>query len=230
MSGGHHRYCEMEFIPLHNAAKNISIKRYGRLVALGPVSVKKFASGANHVQWLCRCDCGNEKIISIAKFSTGNTKSCGCLQTEVRFGNKNGVRHGMHESDEYEIWHGMLARCRNENHRHFSSYGGRGIIVCERWERFENFYADMGHRPSSLHSLDRWPNNNGNYELSNCRWATRSQQQRNMRTNRIITAFGKTAPLIEFIPQGPNSREYNRARYRLNSGWLPEDAITERST
>lgn len=214
----------MDFINLHRAAKDISGNRYGRLVALGPVFVKKFASGANHVHWLCLCDCGNEKVISIAKLSTGNTRSCSCLQRETQAASGGISTHGMHRAPEYEVWHSMHQRCRNPNAKNYKSYGGRGIVVCERWSTFEAFFADMGTRPSSDHSIDRYPDNDGNYEPSNCRWATPSEQQRNMRTNRIVSAFGRTEPLVAFCR---DEAHYNLALNRINRGWDTERALSQ---
>jgi hypothetical protein len=88
------------------------------------------------------------------------------------------VKHGMSGTPEFVAWTSMRQRCGNPRCRRYANYGGRGISICERWRAFENFLADMGRRPSPDHSLDRI-DNDGNYELGNCRWATRSQQQRN---------------------------------------------------
>jgi hypothetical protein len=108
-----------------------------------------------------------------------------CLQSaeEVLMappGNKNGLTHGWSRTPEYTAWVNMLRRCNSSNHPQYKDYGQRGILVCERWRKFEAFIADMGARPSSEHTLDR-KNNDGNYTPDNCRWATRKEQQRNRR-------------------------------------------------
>jgi transposase len=100
------------------------------------------------------------------------------------------TRHGYYGTPTYESWTAMLARCRYERHPHFKHYGGRGIEVCERWLKFENFLADMGERPEGL-TLDRIRHNDG-YEPGNCRWATETEQHRNTRTNRYVTHEGRT--------------------------------------
>lgn len=87
----------------------------------------------------------------------------------------------MTEFLEYKTWENMIQRCTNPKASKYHLYGGRGITVCERWRKFENFFADMGRRPTAEHSIDRFPNNNGNYEPGNCRWATPKQQAENTR-------------------------------------------------
>lgn len=103
-------------------------------------------------------------------------------------------KHGMTKSKIYHIWIQMHYRCRNKNATGYKHYGGRGIAVCNKWHEFKNFFNDMGHRPNGM-SLDRI-NNNGNYKPSNCRWATKQQQQRNMRSNRWIKYGGEKLTLI----------------------------------
>lgn len=107
-------------------------------------------------------------------------------------------KHGMSKVPEYRIWAGMIVRCENEMCPEFKHYGGRGIKVCERWRQsFAAFISDVGRRPSSLYQLDRHPDNNGNYEPGNVRWATRRQQGRNTRRNRIVRAFGSNMTVAE---------------------------------
>lgn len=122
--------------------------------------------------WQCKCDCGAVRNVRASHLRCGKTRSCGCV-TKSR-------THGMYASPEYTAWHQMRQRCLNTRHAAYAGYGGRGITVCSEWSSFENFFVDLGPRPSDKHSLDR-VNNNGNYEPSNCRWATHSQQMRNRR-------------------------------------------------
>ncbi len=112
------------------------------------------------------------------------------------------ITHGMSGTNVYRRWKHMLARCTNPKNKHYKNYGGRGIKVCERWRKFENFLADMGYPPTWKHSLDRI-DNNGNYEPSNCRWATRLEQQNNIRSNKMLEFKGKRMSLSAW------SRELN---------------------
>jgi hypothetical protein len=102
-------------------------------------------------------------------------------------------------SFEYRVWSGMLSRCRNPNTKGYKYYGAKGVKVCQRWQdSFANFLADMGNSPSRKHSIDRFPNKNGNYEPGNCRWATDVQQSRNMDRVRSITYDGRTMCITEW--------------------------------
>ena len=128
-------------------------------------------------QWFCKCECGNFTIVRSRSLIVGTTKSCGCLNRD------NHIRHGHARvglSPTYRSWMSMKTRCLNPTPKYFQRYGGRGITVCLRWMDFKNFLADMGERPEGT-TLDRYPNNNGNYEPGNCRWATKSEQNGNRR-------------------------------------------------
>src|ERR1700743_1747919 len=126
--------------------------------------------------WICKCRCGGSRIVSPCLLLSGAATSCGCHQ---RKGPNKG--HGLSRLPEYRVWAEMIQRCTNPKSRVFRHYGGRGIRVCESWRTsFEAFYRDMGSRPTDKHSIDRI-NNDGNYEPSNCRWATQSQQLYNRR-------------------------------------------------
>ena len=149
-------------------------KRFGRLfvISRGPNS-------GSHAAWRVRCACGNLSLVSGDSLRRGHTQSCGCLNAE-RVSAANGI-HFESGTPEHEAWHSMRRRCYVSTTKGYRHYGGRGIIVCERWrENYLFFLADVGRRPSDSHSIDRI-NNDGNYEPTNCRWATRSQQRLNQR-------------------------------------------------
>ena len=112
---------------------------------------------------------------------------------------------------EYSAWAQMIARCTRVTHPGYANYGGRGITVCARWRKFENFYADMGPRPEGM-SLDRWPDNDGGYAPENCRWATRTQQARNQRTTTMVTIGNVTKPLAEWCEERGLNRSTVRKR------------------
>jgi hypothetical protein len=165
-----------------NGPIDIIGNRYGRLVVLSLINER---TKNQKVQWLCQCDCGNETVVIGAHLRNGETKSCGCFNSEVA--RSKSVIHGERRSGlgttkEYEAWCSMKARCSRHSYTNFKYWGGRGIKVCDRWANsFQNFLADVGRKPSSKHSLDRYPDKDGDYEPGNVRWATRKQQNNNQR-------------------------------------------------
>lgn len=123
----------------------------------------------------CKCSCGT--IVKVISQRIGKRKSCGCLILENLV--KRTTKHGLYKSREYAIYHAMIDRCYNEKRNGYIYYGGKGVKVCDRWlESFENFYADMGDRPSNKHSIDRIAVK-GNYEPNNCKWSTMKEQNEN---------------------------------------------------
>lgn len=168
--------------------------RYGRLTAIAVHSV----NSGGLKRWRFRCDCGEEVVAIGSKVRTGNTSSCGCLRAETS-GARTLARqltHGMSRTSEYRIWIGMLRRCEQPHRPEYKRYGARGITVCERWHDFKAFFANMGRRPSPLHSIDRI-DVNGNYEPGNCRWVLPVQQGRNRRNARIVEYGGRLMSLSE---------------------------------
>lgn len=138
----------------------------------------------------------------------------------------HGIKHGQRDTPEYSVWRSMKKRCQNSNGAGFKDYGGRGIKVCRRWlDAFEWFLLDMGPRPTSSHSLDRYPDLNGDYEPGNCRWATPIEQQSNRRNNRLLEYGGKVQTVAEW------SRQLAIKRFvlyqRLDWGWSVERCLTE---
>lgn len=197
---------------------NITGNKYGRLIV-----TRKDVDKYNKVIWVCLCDCGKERKSYRYDLEKGRTKSCGCLLSEnIRAKTKT---HGMSLSAEYRIYSGIIKRCSHPELRAHKNYAGRGISVCTRWlESFENFYADMGNRPSKNHSIDRI-DNNGNYEPDNCRWATRIEQSKNRRVSLVYIVNGKKLSLMEIAKE--NNMTYKKLNYRIrNMGMTIEDAIT----
>jgi len=211
--------------------EDISGRLFGHLTALRRIESDRHS----HARWLCRCDCGTEKGILYAQLMRGTTHSCGCHKAQLLKDKK--TKHGKSNSKIYSIWCNMIRRCYDSRVSNYHRYGGRGIEICERWLRFEHFLADMGDPPDGM-SLDR-VNNDGNYEPSNCRWATREQQSKNS-TRPILLSFRgltmnvtewathlgisqgtlserlKTWPFEEALSRGRSYRWSRKARLRYN--------------
>ncbi len=165
-------------------------EKFGRLTILSEAKKRSSHRLVNVV-----CDCGATKVVQLGNLRSGHTKSCGCLNSEVAA--KRKLTHAQSKIPEYYVWNTMRSRCNNINNASFKDYGGRGIGVCDRWNKFENFIQDMGFRPSPKHEIDRHPNNDGNYEPSNCRWVTRAGNAQNKRNSVKVIYGGRAIGLRE---------------------------------
>jgi len=180
--------------------------------------------GDSHAYWDCLCDCGNISRVSGSHLRGGFAKSCGCARDRWTT-NPRRTSHGMAKTKEYHAWQAMKARCSNPNLPNYSRYGGRGIRVCKEWQdSFQAFFSHMSLAPSKGHSLDRYPDNDGNYEPGNCRWATATEQQANLRTNRIIEVDGVSKNLSEWARD--LDTKANVLLTRLALGWSERDSVT----
>jgi hypothetical protein len=197
-------------------------KQFNNLLTIPPTKINRltiigFAGRTTNktirYYWLCECECGNEKVILDYNITKGHTKSCGCLHNSPT----HCFTHKMTQTPEYSAWKGIKRRCYNQKFKHYNNYGGRGILVCDRWlECFENFYEDMGDRPSKEYSIER-RDNDGNYCPENCYWATKKEQSNNKRSNRFIEFNNERLTVDQF------SEKYQInnwiVRKRLNKGW-----------
>lgn len=212
-------------MPFQTAKPVSAGDRFSRLVVIRELEQSSTPNGTVVRRVECRCDCGRVKAVRLMNLRSGKTKSCGCLAKELaverghRFGGRK--KHGWTGTAEYRIWLGMKSRCADlEN----AGYGGRGIRVCERWEEsFPAFLEDMGPRPSPEHSIDRYPDNNGNYEPGNCRWATPFEQARNRRNSVILEFDGRRMWVSEWAAElgVPVQRIFKRLKRR----WSAEDTL-----
>ena len=198
------------------------IPTYGRWSVL---SGHERQDAAGRRMLLCACSCGSEpRYVDHYFLKSGRSKSCGCYRAEVS--RRRQTTHGKGKTPEYRNWSEMIQRCTNDKRNVYHIYGAAGVSVCDRWrDSFEAFFEDMGPRPTISHSLDRWPNPNGNYEPGNVRWATPKQQARNRSTTLQITRRGQTKCLSEWCEVMGVS--YGMARSRIRRlGWTPEQALT----
>lgn len=168
---------------------------------------------------LCKCCCGQERPVLARSLFYGKSKSCGCLQRA------SVSRHGKFGSRVYRIWQSMKSRCFNKTHMNYHRYGGRGISVCDEWRNsFDAFYRHMGDPPSESHSIDRFPDADGNYTPGNCRWATPCEQRENQPDVVFITCNGKTMTIGQWSRESGINQSTIRSRIRR--GIPPEVAVT----
>lgn len=168
--------------------------------------------------WLCSCECGATTRVPGNALRVGRVLSCGCAKRD----NMPALRHGMADTRIHRSWMSMLGRCERPTDTAFQNYGGRGIKVCDRWHTFEHFAADMGPMPDT-HTLDRI-DVNGNYEPSNCRWATYHEQSLNTRRNVVLEFEGQRRTLGEWATLIGVGRSTLAAR--LKGGWDEARALS----
>lgn len=169
--------------------------------------------------WSCQCECGNTVEMTHNLFS--KRKSCGCRSNKGII--SASTKHGMSNSTEWSIWHGIKKRCLCKTDRVYHRYGGRGVGICKEWaESFQKFYEDMGPRPHGK-TIDRIDNNLG-YSKENCRWVDWKTQQRNRRSNHLITFNGETKCLIEWAEQFGIRKDTLRRRLCVYK-WPLEEAL-----
>lgn len=189
--------------------------KYNRLTIQRIFKKKVGKTGREIVAVECLCSCGNTTQSTITKLKSGETKSCGCYRKEIK------TTHNLSYHKLYKLWSCIIQRTTNRNNDRYASYGGRGIMVCESWKKFENFYADMGERPTGT-TLDRIDNKKG-YCKENCKWSTPEEQMNNMRSNKFLEYDGKRLTIAQW------SRNlgvtYCSLATRIRRGWSIEDAI-----
>jgi hypothetical protein len=178
---------------------------WGNLTVIGEERIRRDTPKSKKKHSYCRnlilrCICGNQIKAYCSNVVRGDYVSCGCMRGS--FSKERATIHGMTKSREYNIWIGMKARCLDIKATSFKRYGALGIKVCHRWlESFQNFLDDMGLCPSVNHSLDRYPNNKGDYTPNNCRWATPKEQARNTKNNVYIIYNGRRRLLVEWAEE-----------------------------
>ena len=215
--------CRLEETQSGQTLIDLTGQRFGKLVVLGRNKEKQ--SNKKHVMWDCVCDCGNYTTVAGNHLNSGHTRSCGCLGVEsIR---TRCVTHGMTNTPLYRVFRAIHNRCEDPNNKEYHRYGGRNISVCEEWKSnggFQAFYEwaiNNGYKKGL--TIDRI-DCDGNYEPSNCRWATYKVQNNNRSNNRLIEYNGMIYTLSELSEI--STVEYSTLKYRLDNGWDVQKAIS----
>lgn len=183
-------------------------KVFGRLTVISYAG----KSASKHSLWLCRCECGNERLIRRGTLTTGHTLSCGCYRRSM----KVGFKHGESKTRLYNIWNQMIHRCSDNKNISYPLYGGRGICVCDEWgdfERFKSWALENGYAKGLV--IDRI-DSDSNYGPDNCRWVTQKENSNNKRNNRYLTIDGVTKTAKQWAEQ--KGINYATLIYRMNKG------------
>lgn len=209
------------FIKLHGKAVDLTEIRFGRLLALGPISKTRFGN----LVWQCQCDCGKICNVASSDLRKGDTKSCGCWNSDML--KSRNTSHGLAHTFIYRTWRHIIGRCTNPTNSRYVDYGGRGITISPEWRHdflvFHDHVSGLPHCGEEGYSLDR-QNNSLGYFPGNVRWATPTQQMRNTRVNRMVEFAGKTQPLIVWAEK--LGIKYRTLRSRVHLGWSIEEALT----
>lgn len=198
-----------------NCVPFVAGQKFGRWIVLEPV---------NQSKPLCECDCGTIRSVYATNLRRRLSTGCGCKNVSKR--GRHFVSHGLSSSREYTVWLGIISRCEDPKNKGFKNYGGRGIRVCARWRNsFVAFLDDMGLSPGSEFSIDRYPDNDGDYEPGNTRWATDIQQARNNRRNHLLEFDGQKRTIAEWAEI--TGIRKGTIRYRImQAGWTVDQALT----
>lgn len=211
--------------PKRKDFNDITGAKFGIMTILGYAGPVVHAAGGRSKYWWVKCECGNVRKISASSLKYDGQQSCGC-QTGAQIAKSN-TTHGKTGTLEFAIFYVMRDRCNNPNSVMYKDYGGRGIKVCDRWMEhragLSNFLADMGPRPSRLHSLDRIDNNKG-YSPENCRWATKKEQARNRSNNVFVEFKGKSQCLSAWAEE--YGIHQSTLGSRLGRGWSMDKALS----
>lgn len=193
---------------------DLSGQRFGKLTA----ECRTRNSGIK-TMWQCRCDCGNLKAVWSHCLKSGATTSCGCRRGEA---NRERATHGMSNTKPFNVWAGIIKRCTQKGSQNYHRYGARGIRVCARWRKFSNFWEDMKSGYSEGLQIER-RNVNGNYEPSNCKWATRSEQANNKTNNVFVEVNGTRKTVAQWAREIGVSEQ--AIHNRIHAGDSPERII-----
>jgi len=201
---------ELNFITLRKDARDISGHTFGRLTAIGPVA-------RSPIRWLCICVCGSETFVRTERLNNTKVRSCGCLTTD------RVTKHKLHGHPLYSTWKAIRQRTSNPNSPAYPNYGGRGIHLDPAWDDFAQFVKDMDDKPTPEHQIERRDNDKG-YSADNCYWATRLQQMRNTRRNRILTLNGVSKCVPEWAEH--LGIGVGAIHSRIKYGWSDEKTLT----